>query len=328
MCDATGTVHQFQPSQVDTELRWHESLEGIAQHVASLEVPTQQVRNALRLIADSPQPVVATGVGKSSIAAEKFSATLSSLGVPALRLDPVNALHGDLGVVQQGATVVLISNSGSTGELVSLIPWLRARDCRLIAVVGDSASSLGKASDSAISFGQAREIDKHGLAPTTSFIVQVAILDTLAVLASEFRGHGPQHFAVNHPSGMLGKRLQPIASLMRKGADLPAVITGSRLVDALTNITNGRLGCVCVVDQDMKLRGLVTDGDLRRAVVAGSDIRKLSVDEVMNPSPHIAFPSATIGDAIDDLNLVQYSALPVVDATGLLVGILASVDVL
>ena len=238
-----------------------------AEHLGS-----DQVENALILLencANHKAKVVITGVGKSGIVARKIAATFSSIGLMALYLNPLDALHGDLGVVAADDVCILLSNSGETAELLELIPHLKRRGTARIALVGRAESSLALGSDVVLEASVDREVCPLNLAPTASTAVAMAIGDALAAVWMERQGVSPSDFAINHPAGTLGKQLtMTVADLMVPRAKLPVLYGKMSLPDVITHLTTGSMGSGWVADpnQPERLVGLITDGDLRRAL--------------------------------------------------------------
>ena len=238
-----------------------------AEHLGS-----DQVENALILLehcANHKAKVVITGVGKSGIVARKIAATFSSIGLMALYLNPLDALHGDLGVVAADDVCILLSNSGETAELLELIPHLKRRGTARIALVGRAESSLALGSDVVLEASVDREVCPLNLAPTASTAVAMAIGDALAAVWVERQGVSPSDFAINHPAGTLGKQLtMTVADLMGPRAKLPVHYGKMPLPDVITHLTTGSIGSGWVADpnQPERLVGLITDGDLRRAL--------------------------------------------------------------
>ncbi|MET0307521.1 MAG: KpsF/GutQ family sugar-phosphate isomerase [Sphingomonas sp.] len=282
------------------------------------------------LIAGQAQPLTCLGMGKSGLVAAKVAATFSSLGTPAFALNAAEAAHGDLGAVQDGNVVLLFSNSGTTDEIVRILPLLKARGCALIGVIGRPDSPLGRAVDQLIPAATAGEADHIGLAPTASTTLQMAIGDALAVAVSRARGFTRADFLRHHPAGLLGRQMIPVRALMRTGIDLPTVLPSASVAELLAVMSGRRMGAACVVDHGGLLLGLVVDGDIRRHFQAQRDVYETSAREVMQPHPHVIDVEATLGDAL----LLQRElgagllVLPVIDAAGRLHGMLHANDML
>lgn len=305
---------------------------GLAHFARTLEGITldeTELSGALRLLIDTAHPVVCSGVGKSGFIAAKLVATLNSLGVRATYLNPTDALHGDMGFVADGSIVILISNSGTTAELKNLVPSLQARACKIISIVSNPDSALARSATHTIAYGAVQEADEHGLAPTTSTVVQLALSDILAAAVSRARAFHPNDFYRNHPAGALGKRLMKVEALMRTGEQLPVVSPDTPLLQVLASITRKHIGCTCVTDPEGRLCGLVTDGDIRRALERRVDVHSGRATDVMSPNPQIA----QMGEMVEKLMqkndfLGRHFTVPVVDDAHILRGVLVSIDLI
>lgn len=306
-----------------------DGLRQFAEALQTIELDDEVLAGAIAMMTETSLPVVCSGVGKSGFIAAKLVATLNSLGIRATYLNPTDALHGDVGFVDDGSVVILISNSGATSELTNLVPSLQARTCKIISIVSNPASPLGKAANYVIAYGKVREADEHGLAPTTSTVVQLALADVLAATVSRNRGFRPNDFYRNHPSGALGKRLMTVDALMRSGDRLPVVGSNSPLVDVLSEITSKHIGCTCVTDSAGKLVGLITDGDIRRALAQRVDVYTGSASEIMQRKPQVAHLGGVVEQLMQrDDYLGRHFTVPVVDDSNHLHGILVSIDLI
>jgi arabinose-5-phosphate isomerase len=268
--------------------------------------------------------VVLTGIGKSGLVAQKIAATLSSTGTPAVFLDAAEAQHGGLGLVQRSDLVLAIGKSGESDELNALLPALRARKVRLIAITANPRSTLAKAAGLVLETPIDGEACPLNLAPTTSTTAAMALGDALAVALMNRRGFKPEHFAANHPSGLLGKRLTlRVRDVMRAGADNPTVPVGASAGELLSRITRLQAGAATIVDARGRLVGLVTDYDVRRALEAGGDVLKWPIRRIMNPKPITVRPDAFAAEAIEIMEdrRTPFNVLPVVDARGRAVGL-------
>jgi arabinose-5-phosphate isomerase len=232
--------------------------------------------------------VIVTGMGKSGIIATKLAATLRSTGTAASFLHPAEALHGDLGVVQAEDVVVALSHSGETEELVRLLEAIRRIGAKLISLTGFPDSTLGQASDVTLGCHVAEEACPMNLAPTASSTAMLALGDALALELSRSKGFKEEQFANLHPGGRLGKRLMRVESLMKSGADVPRVRPETPMADVTHEMTSKRLGMTCVVDDRDRLLGIVTDGDLRRHIVAGSNLLERRAEEMTRTPVTIA----------------------------------------
>ncbi len=230
--------------------------------------------------------IVFTGVGKSGIIAEKIAMTLTSTGTRALYLPPVNFLHGDIGIVSQEDLIVLVSKSGETEELLNLIPFLRRRQVRLLGVVSNERSRLAQACDLSISLPVEKELCPFNLAPTTSTAVQLLFGDALAVALMKAKRFDLTAYAQTHPSGALGKKMTLLVEdLMLKEENSPLCRPDQTLKEVLVELSDKKCGCLLIVDQEKRLLGIFTDGDLRRALQGrGSPILEERLESLMTPS--------------------------------------------
>ena len=235
---------------------------------------------------DQCQHLIITGMGKSGIIGKKIASTFSSLGLPALFLHAADASHGDLGMIMKKDTVIAISNSGETEEVVKLLPSFKRINCTLVAITGRPSSTLAQCSDYVLNVSVRDEACSKDLVPTTSTTATLALGDALAVALMELRGVQEQDFAKNHPGGSLGRRLlTTVSELMHSEDDIPKVLEESHSSDVISEISKKRLGVTLVTDQTGKLKGLVTDGDLRRIVGKGKDISQMKASGMMIRNP-------------------------------------------
>ncbi|MFH1595397.1 MAG: KpsF/GutQ family sugar-phosphate isomerase [Pseudomonadota bacterium] len=271
---------------------------------------------AVQLILDHQGKVVVSGVGKSGHIGQKIAATLASTGTPAVFLHAAEAVHGDLGIYTPGDPSILISKSGSTAELLRLVPILRQFRSPLIAIVGNPKSPLARQADIVMDAQVEREADTLNLAPTCSTTVALALGDALAVSLMHARQFSLQDFARYHPGGQLGRNLWlRVADVMHQGEDVAWVRLDTPLRQVIIAMTERPLGAACVVDEEFNLLGLVTDGDLRRALLAHEDIRHLRSADCMTRKPLTVAPEASLREAIrlmEDRSS-QISVLPVLD---------------
>lgn len=273
--------------------------------------------------------VIVTGIGKSGIVGRKIVATFCSTGTPALFLHPVEAQHGDLGMVRPQDLVLALSNSGETSELTILLPTLKDIGTRIIAITGNPESTLGQVADITIFAGVEREACPLGLAPTASSTAMLALGDALAVVLLKKRHFSPCDFRRFHPGGHLGERLKvSLDRVMRTGEDVPRVLTGTALLDALKEMDNKKLGATLVVDINGNLKGIMTDGDLRRGFLRFNDMTVVTVDEVMSPEPKCIHSGRSVAEALEIMEHHLITVLPIVDKDGNLVGILHLHDLL
>jgi arabinose-5-phosphate isomerase len=280
---------------------------------------------AVDILASCTGLVATTGAGTSGIVARKIAATLTSTGTPAHYVHPTDALHGGLGVIGRQEVVIAVSNSGETEEISVLLPYLRSREVEVIAIVGNLDSTLAREAAVALDSFAEREAGPHGLVPTASVAVALAIADALALTVMETKGITRDAFAANHPSGRLGRRLTlRVSDVMHGEGVQPTIGADEPLVEVVGRISDGGLGAVNVVDEQSRLLGIVTDGDLRRTLQRCSpeQLAELRAEEIMTRDPVVIGPDAM---AYEALRLMedrpsQIAVLPVV-ADGLCVGL-------
>lgn len=289
------------------------------------------IERIVDLLAAAKGKIVILGVGKSGIIAQKIAATMTSTGTGAIHLHPSDALHGGIGIINADDVVMILSNSGETDEIIEMLPYLKRRGVPIVAVVGNLNSTLARRADAVIDASVDQEACPLNLAPTTSTTVALAIGDALAMTLMRAKGLTPDDFAVNHPGGQLGKRLTlMVADLMHADANNPTIQAGSSWVEIVKRISDGGLGAVNVVDEAGHLLGIVTDGDLRRAMQRlDHSSADLKCDEIMTRNPVVAQPDLL---AYDALRLMedrpsQISVLPVVDGDRICVGLVRLHDI-
>ena len=235
---------------------------------------------------DKCQHLVITGMGKSGIIGKKIASTFSSLGLPTLFIHAAEASHGDLGMIVKNDTVIAISNSGETEEILKLLPSFKRINCTLVAITGKPKSTLAKCSDYVLNVGVQEEACSIDLVPTASTTATLALGDALAVAFMQLRGIQEEDFAQNHPGGTLGRRLlTTVADLMHIGDDIPKVFENADAKEVIAEMSQKRLGITLVTDQSGQLKGMVTDGDLRRLMENNKDISKLNASNMMVKNP-------------------------------------------
>jgi len=258
--------------------------------------------------------VVVTGMGKSGIIARKIVATLNSTGTPAIFLHPSDAVHGDLGMVRLEDVVVCLSKSGDTPELQNLLPIFKRIGVPIICLVGNKTSKLAQMADITLDVGVKEEACPFDLAPTSSTTAAIAMGDALAMTLLEKRNFTVEEFAMYHPGGNLGKRLLlKIEELMVKGDSVPKVKKDIPVRDAILEITSKRLGATCVIDNDGKLVGIVTDGDLRRLLQKTTDVAHITTEMVMTRHPKTIAPNMLAAVALQEMEAHNITQLVVVD---------------
>jgi arabinose-5-phosphate isomerase len=289
---------------------------------------TTRFSRAVELLAGATGRVVVSGMGKSGLVGRKIAATLASTGSPALFVHPAEASHGDLGMIVAGDAVLTLSNSGETAELADLVTHSRRFALPLLAITAHPSSALAKAADVALILPNATEACPMGLAPTTSTTMQMALGDALAVALLTRRGFTAAQFHQIHPGGRLGARLRRVRDLMHEGEAMPLAPPETSMDRALLVMTEKRFGCLGVVDAAGRLIGIVTDGDLRRAM--GPDLLSRRVADVMTRAPRTIGADALAGEALHAMNAEDrpITALFVVDAGNRPQGILHIHDLL
>lgn len=283
---------------------------------------------AVKLILGSPGKVIATGIGKSGIVARKIMATLNSTGTSAIFLHPVEALHGDLGAVEAGDVVLALSNSGETLELLYLLPVLKQRGAKVVALTGGLSSPLAQSADLVVDCGVEREACPLGLVPTTSTTAALAMGDALAVVLIEKRRFKTEDFRRSHPGGKLGERLNlTVSEVMIAGERVPVIGPKASAAQAVKVIDDGDLGTVLITSRG-KLLGIFTDGDVRRSVLSGLNLARMSVEQVMTMDPQAVGPESLAAEALHIMEQKLISALPIVDAKRRVLGIVHLHDLL
>ncbi|MFI5350625.1 MAG: SIS domain-containing protein [Elusimicrobiota bacterium] len=281
--------------------------------------------DAVELLASCRGKVLLTGVGKSGLIAQKIAATFSSTGTPSVWLDPTEAMHGGMGIVDRRDVVVALGKSGESDELNDLLPHLRARGVKLIVVTANPRSTLAKTAQAVLTTPIAEEACPLNLAPTSSTTAALAVGDALAVALMKRRGFGAGDFARNHPGGRLGRRLTlTVADIMRSGADNPVVRVGAGMRELLVVITRRQAGAALIVDARGLLVGLVTDYDIRRALERRGDLLSLTIRSIMNPRPTTVRPEDSAAKAISVMEdrRTPFNVLPVVDGGGRAAGLI------
>ncbi len=283
-------------------------------------------RQAAEVIGAIDGRVVVTGVGKSGHIGRKIAASLASTGTPAFFVHPVEANHGDLGMIAPGDVVLALSWSGETAELQGIVSFTRRFSIPLIALTSGELSTLGREADIVLLLPKVQEACPHGLAPTTSTLLQLALGDALAVALLEARGFSAADFRVYHPGGKLGAMLSHVSDLMHIGDRLPLVQKGVSVPDAIHELSAKRFGCVGVIDDDGRLCGVVTDGDIARHL--DSNLGAMIVDEIMTANPKTVAKDTLATAAMAVLNKHSIGALLVIDTDRRPIGIVHFHDLL
>lgn len=267
---------------------------------------------AVEIVSSIKGRVIITGVGKSGHIGSKLAATLASTGTPAFFVHPAEANHGDLGMIARDDAIIAMSWSGESMELKGIIAYSRRFSIPLVAITSGPRSALAREADVVLCLPKAREACPHGLAPTTSTLLQLVIGDALAVALLEARGFTPDHFRTFHPGGQLGANLMQVRDIMHSGDRLPLVASGTGMPDAILEMSGKGFGCVGVVGGDGVLQGIITDGDIRRQIA--NDLMSRTVDEVMTRGPKTVGPETLVATALQTVNASSITSLMVVEA--------------
>lgn len=304
----------------------------IAESVFELEIEALEKTKAvldntfkkiLNEIVKCPGKVILCGIGKSGHIARKIAATFASLGTPSFFLHPSDALHGDLGMVSEKDVVILISNSGETQEIINLLPSLKVIGATLIAITSGRMSTLAEECDIAQILPETKEACNLELAPTSSIAAVLVYGDSLAVAASVKYGFGRENFALFHPAGMLGKKtLIRVKDIMAKGDAIPTVLMGCSISEAIMEMSHKTLGVVAVINFQNKLEGLLTDGDLRRAIERKVDMYEDIIDTVMTKNPKYIEDDILAVEALHRLRVHSINNYPVVNERMEVIGLL------
>ena len=278
---------------------------------------------ACRLCLETPGRVVVTGMGKSGHIGGKIAATLASTGTPAFFMHPAEASHGDLGMITPHDLLLAVSYSGETDEVITILPLVKRMGAKLISLTGKPDSTLAKAADVHLDVSVSEEACPLNLAPTASTTATLAMGDALAVALLESRGFTAEDFALSHPSGSLGKKLVlRVTDVMHTGDTIPKVREQVSLSEGLVEMTRKGLGMTAIVDDEDRILGIFTDGDLRRALDAGIDVHVTKMQSVMHEDCKVIAPDVLAAEAVHVLEENRITALLVADADGILVGAL------
>jgi arabinose-5-phosphate isomerase len=284
---------------------------------------------AVRAILKVKGRVVVMGMGKSGHIGRKITATLASTGTPAMFVHPAEASHGDLGMVKDSDLVIAISNSGESDELAAILPVLKRQGVPLVAITGGAQSTLAKHADIVLDSGVAKEACPLNLAPTASTTAQIALGDALAVALLDARGFRAEDFARSHPGGSLGRRLLThVSDVMRSGDAVPHVLPTASFSDLMREMSAKGLGASAIVDAQHQVVGVFTDGDLRRLIEKGTDMRQLTAEQVMHRNPRTVRATALAAEAAELMELHRITSVLVVDAQGVLCGALNTNDLM
>ena len=285
---------------------------------------------AVKMILDCHGRTVITGMGKSGLIGRKMAATLASTGTPSFYLHPAEGIHGDLGMVTSEDVVIALSNSGETGEVLNILPSLRRIGAKIIAMVGNANSTLGKNADVILNVGVSKEACPLGLAPTSSTTAALAYGDALALALLKKHNFTASQFAIFHPGGSLGRKLLlTVGNIMHKGDENPTVLADTTVQEALFVITDKGLGAVSVVDTNGVMQGVLTDGDIRRGLSKGVDFLQRPVRELMTANPKTITEDKLAAQALHLMERnkpIPITVLPVIDAERKVIGLLHMTD--
>jgi arabinose-5-phosphate isomerase len=301
-----------------------EVLEIEAKAVADLiERLDQGFSQAVEMIMGCRGRVVVSGIGKSGHVARKIASTLASTGTPAFFVHPAEASHGDLGMISREDVFLALSNSGETDEVLAIVPLLKRQGAKLIAMTGNPGSALGKEADVHLYAGAAKEACPLNLAPTASTTAALALGDALAVALMQSRGFTRDEFAASHPGGSLGRKLLThVRDVMRTGKEMPRIGDDATLMEGVLEMSRGRMGMTAVLDGNGRVVGVFTDGDLRRSLEKGIDVRTARIAKVMTREPRTIGPDKLAAEAVEIMERFKVNQLLVVDAGHRLVGAL------
>ena len=283
----------------------------------------QQFTQAVELILGCRGRVVVSGIGKSGHIARKIASTFASTGTSAFFVHPAEASHGDLGMVARDDVFVALSNSGESSELLAIVPLLKRQGAKLIALTGNAQSALARESDIHLYAGAEKEACPLNLAPTASTTAALALGDALAVALMQERGFTRDEFAASHPGGTLGRKLLThVRDVMRAGADAPRVARAATAMEGVVEMSRGRMGMTAVLDDAGRVAGIFTDGDLRRNLEKGVDLRTTRIADVMKPDPRTIGPDKLAAEAVEIMERFKINQLLVVGPDRKLLGAL------
>lgn len=278
---------------------------------------------AVELILKCRGRVVVSGIGKSGHVARKIASTMASTGTPAFFVHPAEASHGDLGMVTHDDVFIALSNSGESAELLAIVPLLKRQGAKLIALTGNPQSSLAQESDVHVYAGAEKEACPLNLAPTASTTAALALGDALAVALMQAKGFTRDEFALSHPGGTLGRKLLThVRDVMRTGENAPRIYGTAKLMDAMLEMSRGRMGMTAILDGDGRVIGIFTDGDLRRSIEKGVDLRATPILDVMKREPRVIGPEKLAAEAVEIMERNKVNQLLVVDQNRNLLGAL------
>lgn len=283
---------------------------------------------AVEMIDRTKGRVIVSGIGKSGIVAKKIASTFSSIGIPAIFFHPAEGMHGDLGLVRHDDLLIAISKSGETEELLNLLPLFKRLEIPIIALTGDTESILAGQADAVIDVSVKQEACPNNLVPTSSTTAAMVMGDALAIALMEKRGLTPDDFAVFHPGGAIGRSLIKVSQIMHTGEEIPCVGPDTPFMKMILEMTGKRLGTTTVVDGDNHLMGIVTDGDLRRAIEKKLPLETIKAKDIMTSNPKKIGPDRLAIDALNSMERHKITSLAVVTSENKLVGLLHMHDIL
>ncbi len=302
-----------------------EEIKGLEGLLSSLD---ENFSKAVELILSCEGKVILTGIGKSGHIARKIASTLSSTGTPSVFLHPAEALHGDLGIVDKRDILIAISNSGESGEVLALIPYIKLQGVPIIAITNNPRSTLAKHSDVVLNLNIKKEACPLELAPTTSSTATLVLGDALAMTVMELKGFTKEEFALRHPAGALGRKLRLVKDLHHTGEEIPIVKEDTPMKEVIIEMTAKGFGATAVVNEEGKLVGIITDGDLRRFVNRGGSFENTRAKDVMTKNPKTVSPDELALSALKKMEDHNITVLIVVDEENKPIGIIHMHDIL
>ena len=279
------------------------------------------IYNLCKKIFEAKGKVIVIGVGKSGHIGNKIAATLSSTGTPAIFVHPSEAMHGDIGVISKLDIILLISNSGSTPEILSILPNLKKKGCKIMSLCGNTNSKIYEESEISVCISVKKEACPHNLAPTASTTTALVAGDVIAIILMKMKNFEAKNFGENHPGGKLGKTLNlRVNNLMCTGKDIPILHRKKMLKEAVFEMTKKNLGCVVISDDKNKAIGFFTDGDLRRTIKNLTDIHKTPIEKIMNKKFLFCFKNDYATDALAKMKKNKINSMPVLDKNKKIIG--------
>lgn len=301
-------------------------LDEIREQVQTVEMDSDVAELVIQKIVASRLPVICTGIGKSGYVMQKFTASLNSIGVRAIFLDPLNALHGDIGIIAPESLLLLMSNSGNSSEMLSIVKALKNRNISSVLFTSGDGGNLNRDVDFIMKYSFSYEAGQANLAPTTSSTLQMLLVDSLIASLTYRMNLTEVLFASNHPSGSLGRRLKNVEELMKPVEQIASVEGTAGVIDAIRSMNKFHVGACCIVNKTGVFRGLITDGDIRR-LLETTELINQSVMEVMNTKPATVFIGTRYSSVLSDPAMQTLNCIPVLDANDKLNGLLVQSEV-